>query len=208
MKLSHITAAIFLSASAISSAQAQTISVNPQTLIMNFAAGENLLARMAQLTSGQVEAITATTPAAVASAAAPAAPAAAPTAPVVVPVAPTAAPVAPVVAPAAPAAAPSYPLSANPVSAPVEVPSFIGGQKISADAQRVTKCLIENHGDKYICGMQELNGEIAKCVGGVGTVGGCFTAPLTRQKESAPRPHPHYYPRYYTRYHNNYINIF
>ena len=76
MKLSHITAAIFLSASAISSAQAQTISVNPQTLIMNFAAGENLLARMAQLTSGQVEAITATTPAAVASAAAPAAPAA------------------------------------------------------------------------------------------------------------------------------------
>ena len=75
MKLSHITAAIFLSASAISSAQAQTISVNPQTLIMNFAAGENLLARMAQLTSGQVEAITATTPAAVASAAAPAAPA-------------------------------------------------------------------------------------------------------------------------------------
>lgn len=201
MKLSHITAAIFLSASAISSAQAQTISVNPQTLIMNFAAGENLLARMAQLTSGQVEAITAATPAAVASAAAPAAPAAAPTAPVVVPVAPTAAPVAPVVAP-------SYPLSANPVSAPVEVPSFIGGQKISADAQRVTKCLIENHGDKYICGMQELNGEIAKCVGGVGTVGGCFTAPLTRQKESAPRPHPHYYPRYYTRYHNNYINIF
>jgi hypothetical protein len=198
MKISHITAAIFLSASAISSAQAQTISVNPQTLIMNFAAGENLLARIAQLAPGQVAAITATTPAAVASAAAPAAPAPAPMAPVVVPVAPTAVPV-------APAAAPSYPLSAP---APVEVPSFIGGQKIGADAQRVTKCLIENHGDKYICGMQELNGEIAKCVGGVGTVGGCFTAPLTRQKESGPRPHPHYYPRYYTGYHNNYINIF
>jgi hypothetical protein len=210
MKLSHITAAIFLSASAISSAQAQTISVNPQTLIMNFAAGEHLLERIAQLAPGQVAAITATGPAAVASAAAPAAPAAAPTAPVVVPVAPTAPPVAPAVAPVAPAAAPSYPLSANPVSAPapVEVPSFIGGQKIGADAQRVTKCLIENHGDKYICGMQELNGEIAKCVGGVGTVGGCFTAPLTRQRESTPRPHPHYYRRYYTSYHNNYINIF
>jgi hypothetical protein len=178
MKISHITAAIFLSASAISSAQAQTISVNPQTLIMNFAAGENLLARIAQLAPGQVAAITATAPAALASAAAPAAP---------------------TVAPPAPAAAPSYP-----VSAPVEVPSFIGGQKIGADAQRVTKCLIENHGDKYVCGMQELNGEIAKCVGGVGTVGGCFTAPLTRQKESGPRPHP----RYYTGYHNNYINIF
>jgi hypothetical protein len=198
MKLSHITAAIFLSASAISSAQAQTISVNPQTLVMNFAAGENLLARLAQLAPGQVAAITATTPAAVASAAAPAAPTAAPAAPAAAPVAPTAAPV-------APAGAPSFPVSAP---APVEVPSFIGGQKIGADAQRVTKCLIENHGDKYICGMQELNGEIAKCVGGVGTVGGCFTAPLTRQKESGSRPHPHYNPRYYTGYHNNYINIF
>jgi hypothetical protein len=194
MKISHITAAIFLSASAISSAQAQTISVNPQTLIMNFAAGENLLARIAQLAPGQVAAINATAPAALASAAAPAAPAHAPIAPIVASVAPT-------VAPPAPAAAPSYPVSA-PV--PVEVPSFIGGQKIGADAQRVTKCLIENHGDKYVCGMQELNGEIAKCVGGVGTVGGCFTAPLTRQKESGPRPHP----RYYTGYHNNYINIF
>jgi hypothetical protein len=208
MKLSHITAAIFLSASAISSAQAQSVSLNPQTLIMNFAAGENLLARIAQLAPGQVAAITATAPAAVASAAAPAAPAApaaAPVAPAVAPVAPTAAPVATPVAPVAPAATPSYPVSAP---APVEVPSFIGGQKIGADAQRVTKCLIENHGDKYICGMQELNGEIAKCVGGVGTAGGCFTAPLTRQSESAPRPRPHYYPRYYTRYHNNYINIF
>jgi hypothetical protein len=194
MKISHITAAIFLSASAISSAHAQTISVNPQTLIMNFAAGENLLARIAQLAPGQVAAITATAPAALASAAAPAAPAPAPIAPIVASVAPT-------VAQPAPAAAPSYPVSA-PV--PVEVPSFIGGQKIGADAQRVTKCLIENHGDKYVCGMQELNGEIAKCVGGVGTVGGCFTAPLTRQKESGPRPHP----RYYTGYHNNYINIF
>jgi hypothetical protein len=194
MKISHITAAIFLSASAISSAQAQTISVNPQTLIMNFAAGENLLARIAQLAPGQVAAITATAPAALASAAAPAAPAPAPIAPIVASVAPT-------VAPPAPAAAPSYLVSAP---APVEVPSYIGGQKIGADAQRVTKCLIENHGDKYICGMQELNGEIAKCVGGVGTVGGCFTAPLTRQREPGARPHPHYY----TGYHNNYINIF
>jgi hypothetical protein len=186
MKISHITAAIFLSASAISSAQAQTISVNPQTLIMNFAAGENLLARIAQLAPGQVAAITATAPAALASAAAPAAP---------------------TVAPLAPAAAPSYPVSAP---APVEVPSFIGGQKIGTDAQRVTKCLIENHGDKYICGMQELNGEIAKCVGGVGTVGGCFTAPLTRPIAAAvaPSPRPHYYPRYYPRHYNNYFNFF
>jgi hypothetical protein len=203
MRISHITAAIFLSASAISSAQAQTISVNPQTLIMNFAAGENLLARIAQLAPGQVAAITATAPAALASAAAPAAPAAAPIAPIVASVAPTAAPAAPTVAPLAPAAAPSYPVSAP---APVEVPSFIGGQKIGTDAQRVTKCLIENHGDKYICGMQELNGEIAKCVGGVGTVGGCFTAPLTRPIAAAvaPSPRPHYYPRHY----NNYVNFF
>jgi hypothetical protein len=207
MKISHITAAIFLSASAISSAQAQTISVNPQTLIMNFAAGENLLARIAQLAPGQVAAITATAPAALASAAAPAAPAAAPIAPIVASVAPTAAPAAPTVAPLAPAAAPSYPVSAP---APVEVPSFIGGQKIGTDAQRVTKCLIENHGDKYICGMQELNGEIAKCVGGVGTVGGCFTAPLTRPIAAAvaPSPRPHYYPRYYPRHYNNYFNFF
>jgi hypothetical protein len=207
MKISHITAAIFLSASAISSAQAQTISVNPQTLIMNFAAGENLLARIAQLAPGQVAAITATAPAALASAAAPAAPAVAPIAPIVASVAPTAAPAAPTVAPLAPAAAPSYPVSAP---APVEVPSFIGGQKIGTDAQRVTKCLIENHGDKYICGMQELNGEIAKCVGGVGTVGGCFTAPLTRPIAAAvaPSPRPHYYPRYYPRHYNNYFNFF
>jgi hypothetical protein len=200
MKISHITAAIFLSASAISSAQAQTISVTPQTLIMNFAAGENLLARIAQLAPGQVAAINATAPAALASAAAPAAPAHAPIAPIVASVAPT-------VAPPAPAAAPSYPVSA-PV--PVEVPSFIGGQKIGADAQRVTKCLIENHGDKYVCGMQELNGEIAKCVGGVGTVGGCFTAPLTRPIAAAvaPSPRPHYYPRYYPRHYNNYFNFF
>jgi hypothetical protein len=199
MKISHITAAIFLSASAISSAQAQTISVNPQTLIMNFAAGENLLARIAQLAPGQVAAITATAPAALASAAAPAAPAPAPIAPIVASVAPT-------VAPPAPAAAPSYPVSAP---APVEVPSFIGGQKIGTDAQRVTKCLIENHGDKYICGMQELNGEIAKCVGGVGTVGGCFTAPLTRPIAAvAPLPRPHYYSRYYPRHYNNYFNFF
>ena len=47
MKLSHVTTAIFVSASAILSgqAQAQTISLNPQTLIMNFAAGENWLAK-------------------------------------------------------------------------------------------------------------------------------------------------------------------
>jgi hypothetical protein len=167
---------------------------------MNFAAGENLLARIAQLAPGQVAAITATTPAALASAAAPAAPAAAPIAPIVASVAPT-------VAPLAPAAAPSYPVSAP---APVEVPSFIGGQKIGTDAQRVTKCLIENHGDKYICGMQELNGEIAKCVGGVGTVGGCFTAPLTRPIAAAvaPSPRPHYYSRYYPRHYNNYVNFF
>jgi hypothetical protein len=184
MKLSHITTAIFVSASAILSAQAQaqTISVTPQTLIMNFAPGENLLARIAQPNPGQVSAIATTAPAAPA-------PAAAPTP---VPVASPTAPVASVTAPVAPPAA-----SANPVlaSAPVDVPSVIGGQKIGPDAQRVTRCLIENHGDKYICGMQELNGEISKCVGGVGTPGGCFTAPLTHLRDAAvpPRPRHSYY---------------
>ena len=153
----------------------------PATLIMNFAAGENLLARMAQLISGQVSAITATTPTGWLPGR-PAATAAAPTAPVVVPVASTATPVAPVAAPPAPVASLSNPLSANPVSAPVEVPSFIGGRKIGPDAQRVTRCLFENRGDRYICGMQELNGGIAKCVGGIGTARSCFTAPLTRQR--------------------------
>jgi hypothetical protein len=167
MKLSHITAAIVLSASAIScaSAQAQTLSVNPQTLIVNFAAGENPLARIAQPAPGHVTA----TPV---SAAAPAPATVAPAAP-------------------APVVAPTY----APAPAP-DVPSFLGGQKIGPDARRVTACLIENHGDKYICGMQELNGEIAKCVGGVGTAGGCFTAPLTRPYEPAtvrPRPRNNYY---------------
>jgi hypothetical protein len=177
MKLSHITTAIFVSASAILSAQAQaqTISVTPQTLIMNFAPGENLLARIAQPNPGQVSAITTTAPA-----------------PAAAPVASPTAPVASVTAPVAPPAAPANPVLA---SAPVDVPSVIGGQKIGPDAQRVTRCLIENHGDKYICGMQELNGEISKCVGGVGTPGGCFTAPLTHLRDAAvpPRPRHSYY---------------
>jgi hypothetical protein len=177
MKLSHITTAIFVSASAILSAQAQaqTISVTPQTLIMNFAPGDNLLARIAQPNPGQVSAITTTAPA-----------------PAAAPVASPTAPVASVTAPVAPPAAPANPVLA---SAPVDVPSVIGGQKIGPDAQRVTRCLIENHGDKYICGMQELNGEISKCVGGVGTPGGCFTAPLTHLRDAAvpPRPRHSYY---------------
>jgi hypothetical protein len=200
MKLSHITTAIFLSASAISSApaQAQTISVNPQTLIMNFAAGEDLLARLAQSAPGLVPAIGVTAPATAAPA--PVAPATA---------APAPAPAAPVTAAPAPAAVAPVAAASFPVSAPVDVPSIIGGQKIGADAQRVTKCLIENHGDKYICGMQELNGEISKCVGGVGTAGGCFTAPLTRQRDPSPRPYPHYYhSREYPHHYTNYINFF
>jgi hypothetical protein len=171
MKLSHITTAIFVSASAVFSAQAQaqTISVTPQTLIMNFGAGENLMARIAQPNPGQGPAN---------------------------PVAPTT----PIPAPTTVAPA-----------APVEVPSFIGGQKLGADAQRVAKCLIENHGDKYICGMQELNGEIAKCVGGVGTIGGCFTAPLTRPRDPAPvQLHRHYTTRNYysNRFYAHYMNFF
>ncbi len=185
MKLSHITTAIFVSASAILSAQAQaqTISVTPQTLIMNFAPGENLLARLAQPNPGQVSAI---------ETAAPTAPA--PPASVPVPVAAPTAPVAPVSAPVAPQAAPATPVVP---SAPVDVPSVIGGQKMGVDAQRVTRCLIEHHGDRYICGMLELNGEISKCVGGVGTPGGCFTAPLTHVREVGvqPRPRPHNYYR-------------
>lgn len=178
MKLSHVTTAIFVSASAILSgqAQAQTISLNPQTLIMNFAAGENWLARITPSAPGQVSAITTTAPATPASASSAPAPVASSTA---------------AVAPTAPPTAPANPVLAP---APVDVPSVIGGQKIGADAQRVTRCLIENHGDKYICGMQELNGEISKCVGGVGTPGGCFTAPLTRSREAAqPRPRHNYY---------------
>jgi hypothetical protein len=195
MKLSHVTTAIFFSASAILSAQAQaqTISVNPQTLIMNFAAGENLLARIAQPIPGLVSALTTTAPAASAS-----------TASAPVPVASATTPVPPAAAPVAPVSAPANPVSAP---APVDVPSVIGGQKIGADAQRVTRCLIENHGDRYICGMQELNGEISKCVGGVGTLGGCFTAPLTRPRETAQtRPRPHY--NYRTNYYRTYANYF
>jgi hypothetical protein len=195
MKLSHVTTAIFVSASAIFSAQAhaQTISVNPQTLIMNFASGENLLARLAQATPGQVAAIT--TPAT----------AATPTAPAIATPAPAAlapAPAIPVSAPVQTQAPVSAPVSMPP---PVDVPSVIGGQKIGPDAQRVTKCLIENHGDRYTCGMQELNGEISKCVGGVGTPGGCFTAPLTRLRDTAPVQVRRYYTtRYYgNRFYNN-----
>jgi hypothetical protein len=199
MKLSHVTIAIFFSASAILSAQAQaqTISVNPQTLIMNFAAGENLLARIAQpIFPGLVSAITTTAPAASATTAS----APVPVASATTPVAPAAAAVAPVSAPANPVLAP----------APVEVPYVLGGQKLGPDAQRVTRCLIENHGDRYICGMQELNGEISKCVGGVGTAGGCFTAPLTRPRvtaETRPRPHYNYRTNYYRTY-AKYINIY
>jgi hypothetical protein len=201
MKLSYIATAILFSASATLSAQAQaqTISVNPQTLIMNFAAGENLLARIAQPIPGLISAITTTAPTA------PVASATTASAPVGVASATT--PVASAAAPVAPVSAPANPVLAQ---APVDVPHVIGGQKIGPDAQRVTKCLIENHGDRYICGMQELNGEIAKCVGGVGTVGGCFTAPLTRPIAAAvaPSPRPHYYPRYYPRHYNNYFNFF
>jgi hypothetical protein len=195
MKLSHVTTAIFFSASAILSAQAQaqTISVNPQTLIMNFAAGENLLARIAQPIPGLVSALATTAPAASAA-----------TASAPVPVASATTPMAPAAVPVAPVSAPANPVSAP---APVDVPSVIGGQKIGADAQRVTRCLIENHGDRYICGMQELNGEISKCVGGVGTAGGCFTAPLTRPRETAQtRPRPHY--NYRTNYYRTYANYF
>jgi hypothetical protein len=198
MKLSYVTTAIFVSASAIWSAQAQaqTISVNPQTLIMNFAAGENLLARIAQPNPGQVLAITTTAPTAPTTSAT--------TASTPVPVASATTPVAPAAAPVAPVSAPANPVLA---SAPVDVPSVIGGQRIGADAQRVTKCLIENHGDKYICGMEELNGEISKCVGGVGTPGGCFTAPLTRTRDTPQtRPRPQYI--YRTIYHRAYANYF
>jgi hypothetical protein len=198
MKLSYIATAILFSASATLSAQAQaqTISVNPQTLIMNFAAGENLLARIAQPIPGLISAITTTAPTA------PVASATTASAPVGVASATT--PVASAAAPVAPVSAPANPVLAQ---APVDVPYVIGGQKIGPDAQRVTKCLIENHGDRYICGMQELNGEISKCVGGVGTPGGCFTAPLTRPQEAAqPRPRPHY--NYRTSYHRAYANYF
>jgi hypothetical protein len=188
MKLSQITAAIFLSASAISaaSAQAQTISVNPQTLIVNFAAGENPLARIAQAAPAKVVPATVTAPAV-----------------------PSAAPAVP--APAPSAAPPTAAAPAPEPYVPVEVPAYIGGQKINADAQRVTKCLIEHHGDKYICGMLELNGEIAKCVGGVGTVGGCFTAPLTRPYEvsrPAPRVRNYYTRTNYIRAYANQLNVF
>ena len=201
MKLSYVTTAIFFSASATLSAQAQaqTISVNPQTLIMNFAAGENLLARIVQPIPGLVSAITTTAPTASA--------ASATTASAPVPVASATTPVAPAAAPVAPVSAPANPVLAP---APVEVPYVIGGQKLGPDAQRVTRCLIENHGDRYICGMQELNGEISKCVGGVGTAGGCFTAPLTRPRvtaETRPRPHYNYRTNYYRTY-SNYINIY
>jgi hypothetical protein len=206
MKLSHVTTAIFVSASAIFSAQAQaqTISVNPQTLIMNFAPGENLLARLAQATPGQVAAITSPAPA---TAATPTPAAAAPVPAPPAAVAPVAAPAIPVSAPVQAQAPVSVPVSAP---APVDVPAVIGGQKIGADAQRVTKCLIENHGDRYVCGMQELNGEISKCVGGVGTPGGCFTAPLTRARDTAPvQVHRHYTTRYYgNRYYAHYMNFF
>jgi hypothetical protein len=180
MKLSYIATALLFAASAISSAPAhsQTISVSPHTLVVNIGAGENFLATVARNAAGSATDSTVNVPSA-------------PSSPTQTSQAPT------TVLPSPPVA----PVTSIPALPPVEVPSVIGGQKINADAQRITKCLIENRGNKYLCGMQELNGEIAKCVGGVGTPGGCFTAPLTRLHPSpAPRQQ---HPRY-TRYYKNY----
>lgn len=179
MKLRLIVSALLFAASAISSAPAhsQTISVSPQTLVVNFGAGENFLAKVRPV--GR-----AATDSAVNLPSAPSAP---------IQTSPT--PITVLPSPSAP------PVSAVPALPPVEVPAVIGGQKMNADAQRVTKCLIENRGDRYHCGMQELNGEIAKCVGGVGTAGGCFTAPQTRLHPSpAPRQQQPRYTRNYRSY--------
>jgi hypothetical protein len=180
MKLRLIVSALLFAASAISSAPAhsQTISVSPQTLVVNFGAGENFLAKVRPASGSATES-------AVNVPSAPSSPIQ--TSPTPITVLPSSS---------------ATSVSAVPASPPVEVPAVIGGQKMNADAQRVTKCLIEHRGDRYRCGMQELNGEIAKCVGGVGTPGGCFTAPLTR---SQPSPAPRRYPVRYIRTKNYYF---
>ena len=200
MKLSCIATAILIATSAIASAPAhsQTISVSPQTLVVNFGAAENFLARIRPVAGSATE-----SPVNVPNA--PSSPIQASPAPTQTAPNPTQTSPTPIQASQTPITVlpspPVTPVSAIPALPPVVVPALIGGQKMNADAQRVTKCLIENRGDRYLCGMQELNGEIAKCVGGVGTAGGCFTAPLTRSQPSpAPRQHPVRYIRNYKNY--------
>jgi hypothetical protein len=54
------------------------------------------------------------------------------------------------------------------------VPTQIGGQKITKDAQEGVSCLISKNNDKDACGEIALKREIAKCVAGIGVNGGCF----------------------------------